>query len=242
MQEDPIRYWQDLTENYRRMSDGEILELARKPDDLTEVAQQVLRDEMRLRGLTATRSGRESPRVRNAGAAIHREPMSYRYEFAPAEPDKSNGPHEYTWKTRLCDCETRQQAWQLAEALRRAGIDSWIQATPTKSEALDLTYPRILVAADQLDEAQAIAAQPIPHDIIDVSEEDEESEPRYFEVPVCPKCGAPDPVLCPAGESEASDPKPDDKKWVNSWLCEACGAEWTDSEETSEGNPPVSNS
>jgi uncharacterized protein (DUF983 family) len=37
-----------------------------------------------------------------------------------------------------------------------------------------------------------------------------------YELPVCPKCGAGDPVL------EGVDP-------FNSWLCEACGNEWTES-------------
>jgi hypothetical protein len=40
-----------LQEQYREMSDGELLELAGKPDDLTDVALEVLRGEMTHRGL-----------------------------------------------------------------------------------------------------------------------------------------------------------------------------------------------
>jgi len=235
MQEDPVRYWQDLTSNYRRMSDGEILELAAKPEDLTDVAQQVLRDEMKLRGLTATMSRTEANRVSNPRAAVHMEPASYRYEFADRQADEDEGLHEYTWKTRLCDCETRLQAIQLAAALQRAGIDSWIQTSRATAELMEITYPRVLVAADQLEQAQTIAAQPIPQDIIEQSQDEAESAPQYFEIPVCPRCGAPDPVLCSAEESEARDPKPDDNDWINSWLCEACGAEWTDAETGGDG-------
>jgi ribosomal protein L37AE/L43A len=36
-----------------------------------------------------------------------------------------------------------------------------------------------------------------------------------FEPPVCPKCGAEDPLL------ESVDP-------LNTWLCEICGEQWTD--------------
>jgi len=217
MHADPAQYWQDLTANYRQMSDGELLELAEKPEELTEVAQQVLRDEMRLRRLTLAKP--ELPKIQNPTAAIHREPSSYRYEFS--EHDGDEGASEYTWKTQLCECETAQQAWQLAEALRRAGIDTWIQgAASSRARALDVTYPRVLVAADQLEQAQAIAAQPIPQDILDEFRVDEESESESFELPKCPKCGAPDPVL------ESADP-------VNSWICEACVAEWSDAEPAS---------
>jgi hypothetical protein len=44
---------QGLQEQYREMSDGELVELAGKPDDLTDLAQEVLRGEMTHRGLKA---------------------------------------------------------------------------------------------------------------------------------------------------------------------------------------------
>lgn len=230
MHDDPAQYWRDLTDHYRRMSDGELLELAGKPEDLTEVAQQVLGDEMKLRQLTSTKSAPKPARTRNEAAAIHTEPTSYRYEFSRNDLEEKNGSYEYTWKTELCECETAQQAWQLAEALRRAGIDTWIQTSRATADVMDVTYPRIFVAADQLDEAQAVAAQPIPQDIIDQSKQKQETGPEDFDVPVCPKCGAADPVLCPASGAEAGDSNPGQEGWVNLWLCEACGAEWTDPE------------
>jgi hypothetical protein len=240
MQDDSVRYWQDLTDNYRRMGDGELLELAAKPEDLTDVAQQVLRDEMRLRKLSALAPEPATPSGPKRHADIRWEPTSYRYEFADNVAEEESGPHEFTWKTKLCDCETRLQAMQLAAALQRTGIDSWIQASGGKSDAFDLTYPRVFVAADQLEQAQVVAAQPIPQDIIDKLLEDQESEPEEFEAPRCPKCGAEDPVLCPAEESEIRNSRPDDKGWMNTWLCESCGAEWTDAEETTDGSmtPP----
>jgi hypothetical protein len=77
---------------------------------------------------------------------------------------------------------------------------------------LDLRTPRILVAADQLEQARDIAKRPIPQEIIEQSQ----MKAPEFEAPVCPKCGAPDPLL------ESVDP-------VNTWLCEACEHEWTES-------------
>ncbi len=127
-----------------------------------------------------------------------------------AEPD---GPVDYTWKTPLCDCDTSLQARELSEALKQAGIESWIEAPGTGSRyaSFSLASPRVLVAADQLDQARAIAAQPIPRQII----EDAQTEIPDYQPPTCPKCGAPDPIL------EGVDP-------TNSWRCEQCGQRWQD--------------
>src|SRR3954469_5067735 len=129
MQEDPVRYWQDLTDNYRQMSDGELLELAEKPEDLTDVAQQVLRDEMKRRPLDRPRPETGAPK----GPAMHlHRPATVNCEPARARSLARDGdeatdlPHEYTWKTDLCECNTRDEAADLASALKNAGIDSWI--------------------------------------------------------------------------------------------------------------------
>jgi len=76
---------------------------------------------------------------------------------------------------------------------------------------LDLTNPRVLVVADQLDQAHAVAARPIPAEIVEGSKI---KEPE-FEPPRCPKCGAEDPVL------EGVDP-------ANNWSCGLCGARWNE--------------
>jgi hypothetical protein len=48
--------------------------------------------------------------------------------------------------------------------------------------------------------------------------------PPEFEPPRCPQCGAEDPVL------EGVDP-------FNTWLCEACGKQWTESAAALSGTP-----
>ena len=222
MQDDPVRFWQELTENYRRMSDGELRELSARPEELTEVAQQVLRDEMRLRRLDRSQTPAEG--VRTTGAPRKNYdllagplPNSSLVDEDPEDAEETEDEQPatgYTWKTQLCECSNVQQARQISAALLRAGIESWIEAMP--SYAIALGNPRVLVAADQLEEARAIAQRPIPQDII---EESQVEVPEYV-VPVCPRCGAHDPIL------ESADP-------VNTWSCEACGAEWSDTEPTS---------
>lgn len=125
-------------------------------------------------------------------------------------------PHEFTWKVLLCECETTQEAWQVSETLRRAGIESWV----TRSMGTwDASGPRVQVAADQLEQAQVVLASPIPQEIIAESQ----AKVPEFELPGCPMCGASDPVL------ENVDP-------VNAWVCEACGAEWSDPEDGKESS------
>jgi hypothetical protein len=208
MQIDPIQYWQEVTDSYRQRSDGELLEVAADIGDLTEVAQQILRDEMKKRGLSESKPA-DPHKIIDQHAVVHWE--SPRYRYMPRElSEESETPHEFTWKTLLCECETSDEAWQIGETLRRAGIECWV----TGSRApWDLNGPRVQVAADQLEQAQAVLAKPIPREII----EDLQTEMPEFELPACPKCGAQDPVL------ETFDP-------VNKWLCEACGAQWSDPE------------
>lgn len=209
-QQDPGEERQRLARLYSEKWDEELRELAVDFADLTEAAQQALRDEMKTRGLgdpTAPPPPIPVPPAR-------REPDLEGHHAVPDDAEASDAEPEsdFTWKTPLCDCETKAQAWQLAEALRRAGIESWIEGDSRRT--WDLAGPRLLVAADQLDQARGIAAQPIPQDIVDEWNA-QLADPEPFELPACPACGAPDPILA------AVEP-------VNTWECEVCGHEWTD--------------
>ncbi len=220
MQNDPLVEWQRLTENYSRMYDDQLLDLAADSQDLTEQARQVLSDEMRKRGIELPKppiiAARSLP-----DPGIERAPVAFGILSRAPEPvpdtpdvdDQSDGPLEYTWKTELCECGEREEAWQISEMLRQAGIQCWTERPGTYSgyTQVDSGGLRIMVAADQLEQAQEVAAGPIPQEIIDQSK----MQMPEFALPVCPKCGAADPVL------EGVDP-------YNTWHCEACENEWTE--------------
>jgi hypothetical protein len=215
MQVNPAEDWQRLTEHYREISDEELQELAADFVDLTETAQQVLRNEMRNRGLPEPRDAGEtrtnSDRFAAPRWASFVDPDAGAIESsAPGVNEEDDLPREYSWKTTLCECDELEQAWQIYEVLKRAGIESWVER-PGSRYSLGISYPRVLVAADQLDEAREIAARPIQQEIVDELRQ----EPPEFEPPKCPKCGAEDPVL------ESVEP-------ANAWLCEACGKQWTE--------------
>jgi hypothetical protein len=250
---DPVQEWQRLAAAYREKSPEELLELARDFTDLTETAQQALRSEMRSRGLgdpETARAPREAAMSEpvtfrsQPPASIKVPPIGslgnqagglpgFGAEAPQLVPDSAElpddgGPHDYTWKTPLCDCYTQEEAAQLQEALRRAGIESWFNFggytssfVPTTSQSVMFGDIQVLVAADQLDQARAIVAQPIPQAIVDESKEE---IPDFVE-PNCPKCGSDDVVL------EGVDPE-------NTWRCEQCDAKWTDSMPgTGDGTP-----
>ncbi len=217
--------WQRLSEQYRSMFDGELEELARSLGDLTPTAQEVLRGEMKSRGLSDPLAPRTETRARPAaaeragGALLDAAPSRWASAVDPDavvddlttgesdEGDTGDGPRGYTWKTLLCECDTTDEAWQLHEVLKRAGIDSWVEGASGRGGG----FPSVVVAADQLDRAIEVANQPIPQEIID----DSKVEVPEFVPPKCPACGADDPVL------ESAEP-------TNSWLCEACGKQWTE--------------
>ena len=207
---DAAAEWRRLTEQYRAMSDDQLRELAADFSDLTETAQQVLRGEMSSRRLGTPEAIAAStsaiPVTSNAPAKM----IDVDEDSGALDDDgdsDTSGLGDYTWKTLLCECEEWKQAWQLGEALRRAGVDNWLQ----RPREFGLQYARVWVAADQLEQARAIADRPIPQDIVD-----ESNEPvTEFQTPKCPKCGVEDPTL------ETAEP-------TNTWLCEECGATWTD--------------
>jgi hypothetical protein len=253
MQVDPVLEWQRLTAEYRQKGEGELLELARDFANLTQTAQQALRQEMRSRGLGDPESPRTAPEVSMPVSFPSQPPASIKVQssgvlgqqageglvgfgseipqLVPDDPETGNrddGPYEFTWKTPLCECDNSEEAAYLKEALRRAGIESWINFNghmtsyvPSTEHRLGIGSIEVLVAADQLDQAQAIAANPIPQEIV---QESKQEIPEFVE-PKCPKCGSDDVVI------ESVDPE-------NTWRCEQCDEQWTESLPATEGEGP----
>ena len=210
--------WRRLTTHYGEMGDVEIRELASQINDLTDTARQILRDELKRRdisekSLSSQATNREAV---NDSAAGHWDSREVSYQDADDDA-AAIGSVEYTWKTGLCRCDSIDEAAQRGEMLRRAGIESWVQRPGARFVVpwleLGVGDLQINVAADQLEQARAIMAHPIPQDIIDEIKE-EHSTPAY-EIPMCPKCKAEDPTL------ESVQPS-------NNWLCESCGYTWSD--------------
>ncbi len=211
--------WRHLTALYSEMGDIEIRDLIDHINDLTPNAQQILRDELKKRGLAERSPSRlPSPSL----SPLHPRDRRTISHFAPAsaetaslkqdeEEEEDDSPREYTWKTLLCECQDLAEARAIAQVLMDAGIECWIERP--QQYYVDPSSPCVKVAADQLEHAKAVLAQPIPQELIEEQRE-LEAAPAY-EIPVCPKCKAEDPTL------ESVEP-------TNKWLCESCGYTWSD--------------
>ena len=230
MQTNPAEEWQRLTEHYRGMFDGELEQMAASPDDLTETAQQVLRNELRNRGMAEPETKTKTSLIRDsepnapegirwasaidpdAGAGSGSE------DHLPDGPDFDAGDGasaEFSWKTPLCECDSKEQALAICEMLRQAKLDCWYEGP---GQGWSIGAPRVIVSADQLEEARQIASQPIPQSVLD----DLRTVVPEYEAPRCPDCHAEDPVL------ESAEP-------TNNWLCEACGRQWSEPVAAEEG-------
>jgi hypothetical protein len=205
---EPVTEWQRLTEYYRERVDEELIDLARDFEGLTDVAQGVLRDELKRRGLPGPEDLASRPAERT-GTPFWRHPATDAEIPVHAE-DIGEGQHDYTWKVVLCECNEREDAMDVIETLKGAGIESWYDG-PSNSFSTLPFGPRVLVAADDLDAAQKILERPVSQEIRD---QNRIAVPD-FEVPSCAKCGAPDPLL------ESVEPS-------NTWLCENCGTRWNE--------------
>jgi len=209
--------WRRLTALYSEMGDIEIRDLVDQINDLTPNAQQILRDELKKRGISEKPSSQNVLSPDNDNSLIHWDGR----EDSDLDPDNNTSEkaaREYTWKTGLCRCDSTDEAAQRCEMLSRAGIETWIQRPGSRFiipwiDELGVGDIQINVAADQLDQARVVIAQPIPQDIID--ELKSQRETPAYEIPVCPKCKAEDPTL------ESVEPS-------NNWLCESCGYTWSD--------------
>lgn len=218
MQQDPLEEWRRLTTLYSEMGDIEIHDLIDQINDLTPTAQQVLRDELKKRGILPHENAPRVPaHLQDNGATVHWQKEQDTAADLDINSSEEDGSFDYTWKVALCRCESLDEAAARSEMLRRAGIDSWIQRPGARFVVpwleLGVGDIQINVGADQLDQAHAVIEHPIPQDIIDQMKE-EDSAPAY-EIPVCPKCKAEDPTL------ESVEP-------TNNWLCESCGYTWSD--------------
>jgi hypothetical protein len=157
-----------------------LIDLAEDLGNLTDVAHQVLRDEMKKRKLTEPGGKTAVPPDNRPVFGGWNRAAEKRVSDPGALFNDSEGPVDYTWKTLLCDCVTSEQVLQVFELLGPAGIEAWSSGP---SSYFGSQTARILVAADQLEKAKQIIARPIPQDIADRSREKVED----FEPPTCPK-------------------------------------------------------
>jgi hypothetical protein len=95
MQTDPAEEWRRLTRLYSEMGDIEIEDLADQIDNLTSTAQDVLREELKKRGLT---NAHEESAGSSRPASSQRL-ANVNWETAPTESDLAHSPMRTTDRT-----------------------------------------------------------------------------------------------------------------------------------------------
>lgn len=194
------REWQRCKQHYLGLSVDELEILAADYEDLTSIARQALREEMRSRGMGDPGSETHAPTNEDASNEdVFNNPL-----LTEAEARAQNAPASNAWWVTAYETADREQAEQYAIMLSDVGVESRWRKDPFGANILE-------VAADQADEARRVLAQPIPQAVID---ESKIKVPEWV-MPKCPQCGIEEPTLM------GTEPS-------NQWHCDACGNEWTD--------------
>jgi hypothetical protein len=169
---DPVEEWHRLSALYSEMSDVELVELRDAFDDLTDVAQDVLRDELKKRQLWEVKSSAEpsaDEQVQDAGP--------------------SSSEHLRLGVT-VGTYDTTNEAKLAGYVLELAGIEAVVADA---SGSFDLPIPVVRVAPEDAERAAALLAQPISPETR--AEFEATINLPDFEVPQCPQCKSEDVLL-----------------------------------------------
>ena len=216
-----------IAEHYRQLSDGELIDLAQHPSELTEMAQVALRQEISSRKLTVP-------------------PLEEQRETNWTPPHDSNDDSDdpYAEERKLVGLTTvwsRRDAEQLQGILVQAGIPFCVG--PEKATSVDEVRSSF---SDGLEVQVMNAAFPYVQSCLQHYEpQDEPPEEKVDDDPElavhCPKCHSTDVVFehlagaqgSEEGDSEEidadegeSDPATASRKF--DWTCAACGYKWED--------------
>jgi ribosomal protein S27AE len=178
MMDDEATQYQELVRLYGTYDDQELLTLGHSIEDLTEMAQQVLKGELARRGLKvaeatalATEHGRNEEEMASLRAYAALAPSECVFEFG----DEQGASAAYA-------------------ALVDEGLDAVVLNPDQMS--FDPRGPRVVVAPEDAARAGAVLSQPL----LERFHHEENEGSVEFDVPSCPKCGGDETVL------ESADP------------------------------------
>ena len=203
---DAVGEWRRLAEHYGRMSDGELLALARKKSELTEVAQETLRNEMAAR------------RLKLQPEAV----------VAPPSPPRERSPayEEDRQLVQICTVWSPADALQVQQLLDRAGIPFFMGDERANDASLVSSNfaDGVAVVIMQVGVPWARAALQYYEPLNEPPQERVE-EPE--EIPVqCPRCHSSDVVFDQLVGEEPETKK--DAPQMFEWTCDSCGHRWKD--------------
>jgi DNA-directed RNA polymerase subunit M/transcription elongation factor TFIIS len=201
-----------ISEHYRQMSDGELLDLAQDPSELTDVAQQALASEISHRGLTIPSA---KPALRPNAVPL-------------PDPADSNSP-EYDDDRQLveiCTVWSQRDALQLQTLLDNAGIPFFMG--PENATGVDAVTSNF---ADGVSVRVMQVGVPWARQAMQTYEPQDDQTPKDQaepeDLPVqCPKCRSTEVVFDELVPDESAPAANAPQKFK--WICESCGHEWED--------------
>ena len=203
---DSATEWRRLSELYLRMADGELLALARKQSELTDVAQDALANEMRFRKLKLEAE-------------------------APVEPPKPVGELDPAYDEERKPVLIRT-VWSLADALQiqqlldRAGIPFFMGSE--MATGVDTVTSNFAAGADV--KIMSIGVPWAWQALLDyepMNEPAAEQQPEPAELPVkCPRCHSTEVVFENLIGEEPKTEKDSPQQFQ--WACDSCGHRWTE--------------
>lgn len=177
---DRAQDYRQLAKHYGGMYDEELLRLAAEYGDLTEVAQQALREELQRRKIECPEPQQEpnpEPNANPSGEALS-------LEMGLTEDGN----------ILIGNFQSPEEAAMAYWALEIAGIHSKVVTPPGGRSNL----PRLQVAPEDAERAQDVLTEPVSEEVMEQYEA--AKEVQDFAAPDCPRCGTPDPLL------ESADP------------------------------------
>jgi hypothetical protein len=206
---DPAGEWLRLSEHYRRLSDNTLLDLGRQTSDLTDVAQQVLAQEVASRGLKIQPKAPVAPR---------------RPEW---RPDSAESPYaEDRELLTICYVWSFADALKLQRLLDGASIPFYIG--PEKATGVDTVTSNFAKGLGvQILRVGLPWAYPLFQDYFPSDVPPEELAVESDNVAIhCPRCRSTEVVFKTLDRGpQNSDGEPSSKF---KWICDSCGREWED--------------
>jgi DNA-directed RNA polymerase subunit M/transcription elongation factor TFIIS len=201
-----------ISEHYRQMSDGELLDLAQDPSELTDVAQQALASEISHRGLT----------IPSAKPALRRNAVPLPDPADPNSPEYDDDRQ----LVEICTVWSQRDALQLQTLLDNAGIPFFMG--PENATGVDAVTSNfadgVSVRVMQVGVPWARQAMQTYEPLDDQIPKDQ-AEPEDLPVQ-CPKCRSAEVVFDELVPDESAPAANAPQKFK--WICESCGHDWED--------------
>jgi hypothetical protein len=214
---DRVSQWRQLSEHYRRLTDEELIDLAKDPSELTDVAQQALMSEVTTRKLKVPPEPEEKPAPRPIPETDPDSPYARDREFVEFATVFS--PRDAQQLQSLLASSTAPILWGANQAATPE------EASGNFSEGMSVRTMRVAIPWLRSTLAQ-FEPQDDPRPV-----EPENTEP----VPVlCPECGS-DQVFLDHTEQDPENPAKDQASTF-AWECDACGHRWEDDGVTERAN------